>query len=143
MRTEIPMEWTASAATKRLSWSCTMNRIRTIAAIPDTTAKKVFTFGGCRLTHIDTAWIGLLCTLMFTFFCEKDKESVGKLWDLAKVSVLGFDFIYIYIYIYLFDWDWDWDWEFGIGKRSDSGGFLGYRARNQDPKIQLRWVNNN
>ena len=64
MRTEIPREWTASAATKRLSWSWTMKRRRTRAAMPETTARKAFTFGGCRLTHVVTAWIDVLWGLM-------------------------------------------------------------------------------
>ena len=64
MRTEIPREWTASAATKRLSWSWTMKRRSTRAAMPETTARKAFTFGGCRLTHVVTAWIDVLWGLM-------------------------------------------------------------------------------
>lgn len=60
MRTEIPMAWTASAATKRLSWSWTTKRKKTRAAIPETTARKALILGGCRRTHVATAWIGLL-----------------------------------------------------------------------------------
>ena len=32
--------------------------------MPDATARKTFTFGGCLLTHVDTAWIGDLVVLM-------------------------------------------------------------------------------
>ena len=79
MSTEIPMECTASAATKRLSWSCTMNRRRTSAAMPETTAKKAFTFGGCRRTHVETAWIGVFCALIA--FIRKFFLSVGFLFS--------------------------------------------------------------
>lgn len=54
------MAWTASAATKRLSWSWTTKRRKTRAAIPETTARKALILGGCRRTHVATAWIGLL-----------------------------------------------------------------------------------
>lgn len=64
MRTQIPIEWTASAATNRLSWSWTTTRSSTSAAMPETTARKALTLGGCRRTQADTVWIGLLGGLM-------------------------------------------------------------------------------
>lgn len=73
--TMIPIEWTASAAIKRLSWSCTINLRKTRAAIPNTTPKKALTLDGCRRTHEVTAWIGLCCGLIGEkdwFFPEKD-----------------------------------------------------------------------
>lgn len=76
MRTEIPIECNASAATNRLSWSWTMNRSTTKVSMPRTTAIKAFTFGGCRRTHTDTMWIGFLAGLMRWndcypfFFCK-------------------------------------------------------------------------
>lgn len=64
MRTQIPIEWTASAATNRLSWSWTTMRSSASAAMPETTARKALTLGGCRRTHADTVWIGLRGGLM-------------------------------------------------------------------------------
>ena len=89
------MECTASAATKRLSWSWTMNRSRTRAAMPETTAKKALTFGGCRRTHVETAWIGLLCVLIefcvlvFSFdFPGKCRRESEEKWKEKKKNLL-------------------------------------------------------
>lgn len=86
MSTQIPMEWTASAATKRLSWSWTMNLSRTRAAMPVITARKAFTFGGCLLTHDHTVWIGLFILNFSLFFSDflgkvRRKKKVNYLWE--------------------------------------------------------------
>lgn len=60
MRRAMPTAWAASAATKRLSWSLTMRRRNTRAAMPATTQRKAFTLGGWRFTHPTAA---LICRL--------------------------------------------------------------------------------
>ena len=64
MSTAIPSACAASAATKRLSWSWTMKRMKTSAAMPVTTARKAFTLGGCRRTHDVTAPSGRFVPLI-------------------------------------------------------------------------------
>lgn len=121
MRTKIPIECNASAATNRLSWSWTMNRSTTKVSMPSTTAIKAFTFGGCRRTHTDAMWIGFLAGLMRWndcypfFFCkvagltggggglifrraadQEKKRWTGddEIWDLRKILRAGLNWVF-------------------------------------------------
>ena len=90
------MEWIASAATNRLSWSLTTNLMKTRLKIAAKTARKDLTFGGCLLNQAMRTRTGLRDRLpppesiasRPVFPCNVGKEELGfaEIWRWRSSS---------------------------------------------------------